>query len=66
MYFPFCNLALKRNWDVLMLSLHCVSVLSILSRGSSVFMVALDAKKAFDHLNHVKLFHQMCDVGIPV
>lgn len=36
------------------------------SRGSSVFMAALDAKKAFDRLNHVKLFHRMCDAGIPV
>jgi len=26
------------------------------SRGSSVFMAPLDAKKAFDCLNHVKLF----------
>jgi len=31
-----------------------------------MFMAALDAKKAFDRLNRVKLFHQMYDVGIPV
>ena len=37
-----------------------------ISRGSSMFMAALDAKKAFDRLNHVKLFHRMYDVGIPV
>jgi len=36
------------------------------SRGRSMFMVALDAKKAFDRLNRVKFFHQMYDVGIPV
>jgi len=36
------------------------------SRGSPIFMAALDAKKAFDRLNHVKLFHQMCDAGIPL
>ena len=29
-------------------------------------MASLDAKKAFDRLNHVKLFHQMCDAGISV
>jgi len=37
-----------------------------ISRGSSRFMAALDAKKAFDRLNHVKLFHQMYDGGIPL
>jgi len=34
------------------------------SRGSSVFMAALDAKKAFDRVNHVKLFNILCDVGV--
>ena len=36
------------------------------SRGSNVFMAALDAKKAFDRVNHIKLFHLMCDIGVPV
>lgn len=36
------------------------------SRGSTVFMAALDARKAFDRVNHIKLFHLMCDAGIPV
>jgi len=29
-------------------------------------MAALDAKKAFDRVNHIKLFHLMCDIGVPV
>jgi len=37
-----------------------------ISRGSSMFMASLDAKKAFDRLNRVKLLHRMYDVGIPV
>ena len=28
--------------------------------------MVIDAKKAFDRLNHVKLFYPMYDVGIPV
>ena len=35
-------------------------------RGSNVFMAGLDAKKAFDRVNHIKLFHLMCDIGVPV
>jgi len=35
-------------------------------RGSTVFMAALDAKKASDRVNHVKLLlHRLCDVGVP-
>ena len=34
--------------------------------GSTVFMAALDARKAFDRVNHNKLFHLICDNGIPV
>jgi len=33
-------------------------------RGSSVFMAPLDAKKAFDIVNHVTLFCKLCDAGI--
>jgi len=29
-------------------------------------MAALDARKAFDRVNHVKLFHLLCDAGINV
>jgi len=29
------------------------------SRGSTVFMAALDAKKAFDRVNHIKLWQQI-------
>jgi len=43
---------------------QCVE--NFVSLGSSVFMAASDAKKTVDSLNHVKLFHQMCDVGTPV
>ena len=34
--------------------------------GSTVFMTALDAKEAFDRVNHVKLLHRLCDVVVPV
>ena len=34
------------------------------TRGSSVFMAALDAKQAFDRVNHAKLFLRMCDIGV--
>ena len=33
--------------------------------GSNVYMAALDAKKAFDRVNHVKLFKKLLDRGIP-
>jgi len=33
--------------------------------GSSVYMAALDATKAFDRVNHIKLFHRLCDLGLP-
>ena len=36
----------------------------IKTRGSSVFMAALDAKRAFDRVNHLKLFLRMCDIGV--
>ena len=29
-------------------------------------MAALDATKAFDRINHIKLFHRLYDIGIPV
>jgi len=50
---------------------HAVFVLRqcieyFVTRGSTVFMVALDAKKAFDRVNHVKLFTKLFDKGLPV
>jgi len=44
-------------------SRQCVEY--FVTRGSSVFMAALDAKRAFDRVNHVKLFLRMCDIGVP-
>ena len=35
------------------------------SRGSTVYMAALDARKAFDRVNHVKLFQIMIQQGLP-
>ena len=29
-------------------------------------MAALDARKAFDRVNDIKLFHLLCEAGIPV
>ena len=34
---------------------QCVSY--FVSRGSTVFMAALDARKAYDRVNHTELFH---------
>ena len=36
------------------------------TRGSTVIMAALDAMKAFDRVNHIKLFEVMYDIGISV
>ena len=48
----------KKTWVVHMLYLHYVNVLNI-------FMAALDAKRAFDRVNHLKRFVRMCDIGVP-
>ena len=50
---------------------HAVFVLRkcfeyFVSRGSTVFMAALDVMKAFDRVNHSKLFTKLCDTGLPV
>ena len=37
-----------------------------IERGSCVYATALDLKKAFDSVNHFKLFSTMIDVGIPL
>ena len=34
-------------------------------RKSNVFLASLDATKAFDRVNHVKLFHKLIDKGLP-
>jgi len=33
--------------------------------GSTVFMASLDAEKAFDEVNDIKLLNKMCDIGVP-
>ena len=35
------------------------------SRGSTVYMAALDAQKAFDRVNHVKLFNILMNRNLP-
>ena len=35
-------------------------------RGSSVFVASLDISKAFDSVNHFKLYSSLLRVGIPV
>ena len=36
-----------------------------ITHGSNVYMAALDAKKAFDRVNHVKLFNILLNKGLP-
>ena len=31
-----------------------------------MYMAALDATKAFDRVNHIKLFHRMYNIGVPI
>jgi len=35
------------------------------NHGSNVYMASLDARKAFDRVNHVKLFNILIDKGLP-
>ena len=35
-------------------------------RGSSVFLVSLDIKKAFDHVHHCKMFKSLLSIGVPL
>ena len=49
---------------------HAVFVLAqtveyFTKNGSNVFMAALDAQKAFDRVNHLKLFDKLIDQGFP-
>lgn len=49
---------------------HAIFLLSqvtdyFITHGSNVFMAALDASKAFDRVNHVKLFNILLDRGLP-
>ena len=51
----------------------CSHVLFVLSQvvdyfsthGSTVYMASLDASKAFDRVNHIKLFKMLLDTGLP-
>ena len=49
---------------------HAIFLLSqtidyFINHGSNVYMASLDARKAFDRINHVKLFNIMLDRGLP-
>ena len=49
---------------------HALFVLSqtvdyFVQHGINVFMAAFDAKKAFDRVNHVKLFEKLIERGFP-
>ena len=62
------NLSLQKKFQI---SEHAIFALRqcveyFVSRGSTVFMAALDARKAFYRVNDIKLFHLLCDAGIPV
>jgi len=35
------------------------------THGSTVYMASLDASKAFDRVNHIKLFNRLIDRGLP-
>ena len=55
------------------LSVHMLHALFVLSQvvvyfcthGSTVYMASLDASKAFDRVNHIKLFKRLIDRGLP-
>ena len=42
------------------------TVQHFVNKGSSVFLVSLDMSKAFDKVNHYKLFSALLTAGIPV
>ena len=49
---------------------HALFVLSqvvdyFITHGSSVYLASLGASKAFDRVNHVKLFDKLVDRGLP-
>jgi len=47
-------------------SLLCLRLLiTFLSHGSSFYLASLDALKAIDRENHVKLFDKLVDQGLP-
>ena len=48
-----------------MLCLYYLTVDYFIQHGSNVFMAALDAKKAFDRVNHVKLFEKLIKRRFP-
>ena len=55
-------------------SLGCSNAIFILrqvidyfnSRRSNVYIASLDASKAFDRINHFKLFSTLCNKGVPI
>ena len=62
-----CSLGLKKTMGCS----HAIFVLQqcteyFLQHGSNVYMAALDATKAFDRVNHIKLFHRMYNIGVPI
>ena len=36
------------------------------ARSSSIFMASLDVRKAFDRVDHFKIFNYLLDAGVPV
>jgi len=65
-YFVSCDLkfGFKKNLGCCLCSSSVCRV--FLKHGSSVYMAALDATKAFDRVNRIKLFHRLHDLGLPV
>ena len=43
---------------------YCYKLSYFASHGSTVYMAALDARKAFDRVNHVKLFDLLPDNNV--
>ena len=61
-----CSLGLKKHSSCAY-ALFVVSQVAdyFLCHGNSVYLASLDASEAFDHVNHVKLFHKVIDRGLP-
>ena len=60
-----CSLVLR---SILAVHMHCFlyRVVDYFStHGSTVYMASLDASKAFDRVNHIKLFNRLIDRGLP-
>ena len=59
------NLDLKKELDVQKQFLHCVVLDYFKDRSNSIFVAALDISKAFDTVNHYKLYASLINSGIP-